>query len=303
MKKILLFTVVIIAFCSSVTGQFVYDYVKAADNYFAKEDYASAAEYYEKYLNEKKAAGDDEFNPYTPQKGNKKKEGAASTREQAIYNLAECYRHLNYPSKAEPNYKKTLDASPARFPLAEYHYATQQRALAKYAEAEQSFTSFLAGYKTNDAYRKNAERELKNLQFIQAQLKKKDLKYYTLRKAGGALNTTGASYAPAWLNENTLLFTSTRPLDSTIKSNKYTNRVFQAVYTETGLGDIQKASLPEDKDMHQGVVSVTPDGNTIFLTRWGMAGDKKTANIYTSTRSNDSWNEPKKAEGGLNAES
>lgn len=301
MKKIILFTAVIIA-ASSLYGQFVYDYVKAADTYFAKGDYSSAAEYYEKYFNDKKASGEEEFNPYAPQKGNRKKEGAASTKEQAVYNLAECYRHLNYPSKAEPYYKKTLQSSKSQFPLAEFHYATQLRALAKYNEAEQSFNSFLAGYKTNDEYKKNAERELKNLQFIQAQLNKKDLKYYTLNKAGGALNSKGASYAPAWLNETTLLFTSTRPLDSSVKTNKYTNRVFQAVYTESGLGEISKASLPQDKDMHQGVVSVTPDGNTLFLTKWGMAGDKKNATIFSSTKTKDGWSEPKKVEGSLNAE-
>ncbi len=300
MKKLFLATAVLFA-VSSLKAQFVYDYVNAADEYFAKGDYASAAEYYEKYFDDSKAAGKDEFKPYTPQNASKKKATSATTKEQAVYKLAESYRMLNYPSKAEPWYKKAMDMGKGQFPLAEYHYAAQLRALGKYAEAEQHFKSFLAGYSTNDEYRKNAERELKNLAFIQAQLKKKDLKYYTVNKAPGELNSTGASYAPAWLNASTLLFTSTRPLDSATKNNKYTNRVFQAVYAGGNLSGINKASLPQDKDIQQGVVAVTPDGNTMFLTRWGISGSKKESSLYSCTRSGDGWSTPVMLDASINA--
>lgn len=291
MKKILFTSAAVLSF-STLFGQFVYDYVQAADTYFSKGDYSSAAEYYEKYLNEKKAPGKDEFNPYTPQKGAKKKEASATTKEQAIYKLAECFRLLNYPSKAEPYYTKALELE-KQFPLVRFHYASQLRALGKYPEAENQFTSFLAGYDLNDVYRKSAERELLNLRFIQSQMNKKDLKYYTINKAGGKLNTTGASYAPAWISSNTLMFTSTRPLDSTVKTNKYTNRLFQAEYSENGMGDVSQVVLPHDKEMHQGIVSLTPDGNTLFLTRWGLAGSKKTASIYTSSKTDKGWSDPK----------
>ncbi len=300
MKKIF-FTSAIFLLAFSLHAQFVYDYLKAADNYFQKGDYASAAEYYEKYFGSKAAANQKEFKPYTPQNSSKKTAAAVSSREQAVYQLAECYRLLNYPSKAEPRYKEAIDMNKAQFPLAQYHYAAQQRALAKYAEAEQNFKTFLSEYSTNDEYRKNAERELKNLQFIQVQLKKKDLKYYKVNKAPAELNTTGASYAPAWLNGSTLLFTSTRPLDSTAKNKVYTNRVYQAAYSEGNLSGINKADLPQDKDWHQGVVSVTPDGNTLFLTRWTVQGAKKTAALYTSNKTGDSWSEPAKLGESINA--
>ena len=300
MKKIFVLTAVLFSF-ASLHAQFVYDYLKAADDYFQKGDYASAAEYYEKYMGGDKTGKDKEFKPYTPQNSSKKTAAAAVNKEQAMYNLAECYRLLNYPSKAEPQYKEVMMANKKQFPLAQYHYAAQLRALGKYAEAEQNFRTFLSGYPANDEYKKNAERELKNLQFIQAELVKKDLKYYTINKAGGELNAKGASYAPAWLNSNTLLFTSTRPQDTTAKTMVYTNRVYQAVYDAGTLASISLATIPQEKGMQQGVVTVTPDGNTMYLTKWGISGDKKSAAIYSSSKTNDGWSEPVKLGESINA--
>ena len=300
MKKIFVLTAVLFSF-ASLHAQFVYDYLKAADDYFQKGDYASAAEYYEKYMGGDKTGKDKEFKPYTPQNSSKKTAAAAVNKEQAMYNLAECYRLLNYPSKAEPQYKEVMVANKKQFPLAQYHYASQLRALGKYAEAEQNFKTFLSGYPANDEYKKNAERELKNLQFIQAQFVKKDLKYYTINKAGGELNAKGASYAPAWLNSNTLLFTSTRPQDTTAKTMVYTNRVYQAVYDAGTLASISLATIPQEKGMQQGVVTVTPDGNTMYLTKWGISGDKKLAAIYSSSKTNDGWSEPVKLGESINA--
>jgi len=300
MKKILFVTT---ALFLAATGksQFVYDYLKGADDYFMKGDYASAAEYYEKSLGTGKDAGKKEFSPYTPQNVSKKSGKTGTTRELAIYRLAECYPMLNYPAKAAPYYKQAMEISKKDFPLAEYYYASQLRALGKYPEAQQYFTSFLSGYSTNDEYRKNADRELKNLQFIQEQLRKKDLKYYTVSKAPAELNTTGASYAPAWIDANTLLFTSTRPVDTAAKTKLYTNRVYQAVYTGSSLNSISKANLPEEKNMQQGVVSITPDGNTLFLTRWINSGDKKTSAIYSSSKTSDGWSAPVKLDESVNA--
>lgn len=300
MKKIFVLTAVLFSF-ASLHAQFVYDYLKAADDYFQKGDYASAAEYYEKYMGGDKTGKDKEFKPYTPQNSSKKTAAAAVNQEQAMYNLAECYRLLNYPSKAEPQYKEVMVANKKQFPLAQYHYASQLRALGKYAEAEQNFRTFLSGYPANDEFKKNAERELKNLHFIQAELVKKDLKYYTINKAGGELNTKGASYAPAWLNSNTLLFTSTRPQDTTAKTMVYTNRVYQAVYDAGTLASISLATIPQEKGMQQGVVTVTPDGNTMYLTKWGISGDKKSAAIYSSSKTNDGWSEPVKLGESINA--
>lgn len=300
MKKIPVSIVFCLVFCS-LQAQFVYDYLKAADGYYKKGDYASAANYYEKYIETTKKGNKGEYNPYSPPSTAKKETTAPSTYANAIYSLAESYRQLNYPSKAEPFYKEILDNSAAQFPLARYHYATMQRALAKYSDAEREFKAFLESYTTADIYRENAERELKNLQFIQAQMQKKDLKYYTLTKAPAQLNTTGASYAPFWTGSNTLLFTSTRP-DSNSAKKEYTNRLYQAAYTDGSLSDIHRADLPQDDNIHQGVVSATPDGNTMYLTRWSIKGQKKLSSLYVSNKTEKGWSKPTILESEINVE-
>ena len=299
MKKLFLITAVCCCF-TSVHAQFVYDYLKAAEKYFQIGDYASAANYYEKYLGKDKSGGKLEVYPYTPQRISKKTAPDINSREKALYNLAESYRLLNYPEKAEPVYKEVMDANKAAFSLALYHYATIQRATARYNEAEESFKSFLAGYTTNDNYKEGAERELKNLVFIKSQLKRSDLKYYTIKKAPAELNSIGASYAPVWLNSRTLLFTSTRPLDTAAKVKEYTNRVYQAVYSDGNISGINKTELPQAKYIQQGIVSVTPDGNTLFLTRWTVNANQKSAAIYTSTKKSDEWTEPEKLDETIN---
>lgn len=83
----------------SLYGQFVQDYLKAADAYFRKADYASAAAYYEKYFSkdDRSRTG---FSPYAPQSAKAKKDRVSVSRGQALYQLAESYRLLNYPEKA-----------------------------------------------------------------------------------------------------------------------------------------------------------------------------------------------------------
>src|SRR5690349_18411853 len=98
MKKIF-FTSVVLSLAFSVHAQFVYDYLKAADNYFQKGDYSSAAEYYEKYFGSDKAKDRPGYNPYSPQNSSKKTAPAVTSKEQAIWRLAESYRMLRYPAK------------------------------------------------------------------------------------------------------------------------------------------------------------------------------------------------------------
>lgn len=44
--------------------------------------------------------------------------------------------------------------------------------------------------------------------------------------------------------------------------------------------------------MHQGIVSFTPDGNTLFLTRWTIQNAKKTSALYSSHKTGNGWSDP-----------
>lgn len=269
-------------------AQFANDYLVAADKYFGEGDYYSAAQYYEKYLADKKKGSKAGFNPYeVSASSNKKAPKSASSKEQVIYNLAESYRQLHYHEKALPYYEQ---ADKKQFPLADFHKAATLKALGKYDEAAAAFQSFTSSYTTKDNYSAAAERELKSLEYIKEQLQRKDLNRYTVEKLSN-INGEGGTYAPVWLNNETLLFTSTRP-DATDKNKPNTNRIYQAAYSNGTAGAVMKTQVPQGKDIQQGVVAVTPTGNTLFLTRWEIAKGKKTSSIYSSTKTGDTWSEP-----------
>ena len=272
-------------------AQFAYDYQRAANDYYAKGDYNSATVYYEKYLADRKGKDGPTYDPYTIQKMSKQEKAVMLSKQQSIYNLAESYRHLNFHVKAEPYYQQAVNFDKTAFPLSKFRYASTLRALEKFDEAEKYFKEFLAEYTVDDSYRETAMREVNNIDFIKAQLKRNDLSLFTVRKGTSHLNTTGASYAPV-LSGNTFIFTSTRPDSNAVKNNVYVNRIYSGTVKENGVENIERLSIPQPTDIHQGAVTFSSNGNIMYLTRWTITGNQKKTAIYTSRKTGNGWDEP-----------
>lgn len=293
MKKYIIFSVFIgLQLCAN--SQAVYDYLKAANDYFTKANYFSAAKYYEKYVgNGKTKMKISGFDPYTASSLKNQQKTITSNQQQAIYNLAECYRLLNFYSKAEPYYLQATTFNNAQFPLATYWYAKTLKVLANYNIADSVFHVFLTTYNNNDLYKTDAQLEIKNIQFIQQQLSKKDLYLYTVNKANKPLNTTGANYAPMWLNKNSLMFTSTR-FDNTLPKNKqYTNQLYVANFSDTTLNNIVKVSIEQPTESHQGVSAITPDNKVLYGSRWTITNGKKLSQLYYCLQTaNNTFSQP-----------
>ncbi len=290
MKKIINIAIIFLI-TTQAKAQFATDYVKSADAYFKKGDYYSAAQYYEKYLGTsgKKTMSAAGFSPYTLQTKATKGGGTTtvlSTKEQVVYNIAECYRHLNFPAKAEPAYAEVLLQSKDKFPLVEYQYGLTLRALQKYTEAETQLNNFLKSYTTNDINKTTAEKELKNLQFIQTQINK-NIDLYKLNKL--ATNEDGANYAASFINEQ-VLFTSTRKDTTNVKAVN-NNQLYFTTINDNAFGAAQKIAIPQTESLQQGAATST-DGNTIYFTQWEKKTDKKNASIYMSSLANGVWSEP-----------
>ncbi len=288
MKKVFYILILIPGF---IKAQFVTDYLKAADSYYKKGDYYSAAQYYEKYLESKGTkAKPEDYNPYNVKPAPGVKSAVPGT-QLAVYNLAESYRQLNYPVKAVAYYEQALSYKNSALPLALYYYAATLRALANYEGAERAFQQFLDEYKTDDAYANSAKSEVLNLHFIREQLNRSDLKLYSEEKQGQQINAGGANYSPVWVNNNTLLFTSTRS-EGDPKGKPFLNRLYEAVYENGEVKSVNKIEIPQGAGIHQGVAGISPNGNTLFLTRWSLVAGKKTAAIYTSKKLDSGWAEP-----------
>lgn len=280
-------------------AQFAYDYLKAADDYYAKGDFFSAATYYEKYVGSNAKAKVVGGEPYVVQQVASKASPRINKKELAIYHLAESYRRLNYPAKAEPYYAQAMAFGKDSYPLVPYYYGKMLKANGKFAEAQSVLSEFRSSYASADLISADTDRELANLSFISKQMGKTNLSKYQLSKLGAQLNREGASYAPSFL-QNTLVFTSTREDRSAPDNRQHINRLYTAGLSDSGAG-ITRLSIPQPSDVHQAAATFTKDGNTAFITRWSVKDKgQKMASIYKSTLMNGQWSEPMPLDSHIN---
>ena len=290
-KKLFTFCAAILCFSLALQAQSK-EYLQAGDKYFAEGDYYSAAVYYEKYLGkgEQKNSGPS-FNPYAVSASANRNTVAAktgSTRDEVIYKLGESYRNLHYHVKALPYYEESSNNSGNKFPLALYYYAKTLKAMEKFEEANVAFGTFIRDYAVTDKYSRDAYMELSSLAFIKDQKADVKLADYTLVKSA-ELNTEGGTYAPLWVDDNTLWITSSRKMGTNTST---INKLYSVDYSTGTAGAVTALPLSQPKDMQQGVAAITPNGNKIFLTRWDVSKGVRTASIYESNLTNGSWSDP-----------
>ena len=297
------FVAIFAAFSCSVTmAQYVADYKRNADKYYAKGDWYSAATYYEKYLEQQKKPSSSGYEPYTIQSNSTKKKNKQSTAgaandNEVIYRIAESYRKLTDYGKAAPYYAKSL-ANAKTYPLASYYYAICLRATNQYAEAEKQFDAFLKSPINDAEITEHAKLELANCKFIQKELAKKDVELYKVSKHATS-TAVGANYAAVY-NNNEIIFSSSRA-DSGVLTNKNKNPFVNNVYTTVG-SSVQKLNLPFELGTEQGAASITADGKRIYFTRWTKSNNQNISAIYLSENKNGSWTEPVKLGTNVNAE-
>jgi outer membrane protein OmpA-like peptidoglycan-associated protein/tetratricopeptide (TPR) repeat protein len=273
---------------------------RMADAYYAKGDYNAAAQQYEHYFFAKGTSGPA---PYVVQKQAGGATAAKAEKEATVlYRLADSYRQLNNYTQAATWYKKLLDEYADQFPVtAHLYYGISLRANGQYATAQQELEKFLQQYKAKDQLFRQATLELNNCAFIRQQLAKQD-KVITANRLASPLNKEGASYAAGWLDEQTLLFTSTRT-DSGTAQPAHINTLYSATQDGDHFATVAKLPLPAAGEVHQGAAAVTPDGKNLFFTSWSVdKAGKRTAAIYITGKNGDTWSAPVKLGATVNVE-
>jgi outer membrane protein OmpA-like peptidoglycan-associated protein len=280
--------------------QYIYDYKRTADNYFEKKDYYSAAQYYNKALGTF-TVKPGEYKPYLLDKtGKNKKQKKLKDYEQVVYRLAESYRMYNDFANAEKWYAEAVNFDPAQFPLVRYWYAVCLRAAAKYEDALTQFQLFRQSYKGYDEYSTRTAIEIANCEFAIKEMKLPP-RYEVIRVAGD-INQGGANYAPVPVSSNKVYFTSSRPDSTSIekKGNPFINTLYVATGDNTSFETDEKLSVPMEAGMEQGVAAITPDGSTLYLTRWSVKNGTKQSAIYRSVRQGNEWTAPQALDANIN---
>lgn len=289
------------------SAQFGYNLKRTADIYFKKGDYYSAANYYQKYLGEKKVdAPKTNFPPYLLASVREKAPKSQSKEyERVVYNLAESFRQYFDYGNAERWYGEAAGFNNPDYPLARYWYGVSLRANGKYAEAVPELEKFLAGYTTKDEFHASATKELANCLFIQREFADSSRNRIWVNKMEGTVNQGGANYAPVWSDANTFFFTSSRgdSNDSRKGKNPYVNQIYQGSLSENGVVSIKKTEISYPAKSEQGVVAFSPDGKRMYITRWENIQGKNRGALYMSEKKDEaSWSEPVKLGSTVNAE-
>jgi OOP family OmpA-OmpF porin len=264
-------------------------YLKAADEHYNKGDYFGAAQLYEKFL-AGKGTVKNEFNPYTSQrtKGAKAKPGNAAD---ASLKLAESYYRLHQFAKAEP-LLETAKGKDAGITLL---YAQTLKYNGKADQAVTVLTKYIDSLPKGSEQYNQAKLELESINFAKEQLQRKDLQRFTVTRKDG-WNTVGATYAPAAMGSQ-LVVTSTRADSASNPKNPHANKLYAA----TG-GTLEKLSgYTPDADMEQGIASFSPNGNTMYFTKWTLQNGQKVAAIYKSEKQGANWGSPILLDASVNA--
>lgn len=288
---------------NSAYAQYVYDYRRTADIYYNAKDYYSAAQYYSKALGTFRIKPQ-QILPYAVAAAGKEKNSKIKDYETVVYRLAESYRQYNDFGSAETYYGQASTFNNPAFPLARFWYGVSLRANGKYPEALDQLKQFRNDYTNADEFAARAALEIASCEF--ALTEAKHVPRYSIGKVNGNVNGGGANYAPVLFSSNTMVFTSSRPDtisgDKEKKENPYVNNLYVAQGQGNNFETSQKLNIPAAKGMEQGTAALSPDGNTLYVTRWTVKNGQKQAAIYSSTRQGGGWTAPKTLGPNVNAD-
>lgn len=156
-------------FIPALHAQYVTNYKNAADGYYNKGDYYSAARYYEKYISGESPVHSG-YTPYAMQKQGTRIGNRSKLPAGLVYRLADCYFRLNDFEHAASWFKMLVDKFPGMYPQARYWYAVCLRSKGDYMSALQQLELFVVQYPVNDQYSQGAQHELDICLFIRRQL-------------------------------------------------------------------------------------------------------------------------------------
>ena len=260
-----------------------------ADNAFELEEYAKAAELYQKAYSKVKDK---------------------ALKVEIIFRQAECYRLSGNIKRSETYYKRAIRA---KYPNAKIYlrYADVLMMQGDYKNASTQYKEYLqkcgitkreADQLAIDDIRRedylHGEMGLRSCNFA---LKWKDVptryKVYSMP----LLNSRNSDYSPAFGNSNytELYFTSSRKGGVTDKIDNRTGEIFTDIYhsklNKKGVWSKPiHVAEPLNSEGNEGSVYVNESGNTMYLTKCKVEKKKNLGcGIYVSKREGKLWSEPK----------
>lgn len=281
----------------SASAQISVDYVRLADRAFADKEYYAAAQFYEKALGNVRYDTTGRVFPYRYKSSNDTK--FMDDFATVIYRLAESHRlYFNYTA-AEEWYLKAMAFENAGYPLSRFWYAYSLRANQKYELALDQYLTFRSNYRLQDEYRTIVTMEIERCAFAISELNFPRM--YNVRRLPSDINKVGSNYASTWLGGDNFLFTSSRPQGIKSKNvDPYTNQIY--IGNPYSLDNFKVLAINQPKDTDQGATSLSPDGNTLYFTRWLKRGSEKQYAIFRANKTGDTLSNPEQLNSSVNVD-
>jgi peptidoglycan-associated lipoprotein len=216
-------------------------------------------------------------------------------RGEVAFKLGQCYTKLNRAPQAAAAYQNALryeypDSS------AYLYLGKALQADGKYGPAIDAYTNYLE-YQPDDLLTKEA---LKGCRMAIAAKQKPKTRYVV--KNAKIFNSRRADFAPMYLDKSydQIFFTSTNEKVTGDKKSEITGMKKGDIYfsKKNERGQWQQPEPVEgelNSDADEGIVSFTPDGQTMYLTK-ASETSSTSVEIYTSRRSDATWSAPQKYE-------
>lgn len=218
-------------------------------------------------------------------------------RGEVAFKLGQCYTKLNRAPQAAAAYQNALRYE---YPDSSvYLYLGKAlQADGKYGPAIDAYTNYLE-YQPDDLLTKEA---LKGCRMAIAAKQKPKTRYVV--KNAKIFNSRRADFAPMYLDKSydQIFFTSTNEKVTGDKKSEITGMKKGDIYfsKKNERGQWQQPEPVEgelNSDADEGIVSFTPDGQTMYLTKARRSETSSTSvEIYTSRRSDATWSAPQKYE-------
>lgn len=218
-------------------------------------------------------------------------------RGRVAFQLATCYRKLNMTARATASYQNAIRYD---YPdsMAYYYLGRSLQAEGKYQPAIDAYRQFLE-YSPDDRLAKEGIRGCNNA--IRAKSAKKS-RYIV--KSAKLFNSRRSDFSPMYLDKtlNTIYFTSSTEKATGTNKSEITGTKKSDIFLskKNEKGEWQKPEPAEgalNTENDEGIVSFSPDGQTMYLTVAKRSPNADTSvEIYTSQRSDATWSEPQKFE-------
>ncbi|MDE6071791.1 MAG: OmpA family protein [Muribaculaceae bacterium] len=218
-------------------------------------------------------------------------------RGEVAYKMATCYRRLNQSARAAASYQNAIRYE---YPdsTAFYYLGRSLQGEGKYPQAIDAYKTFLE-WRPDDALAKEGIRGCQK-----AIRSKNEPKTRYIVKNAKLFNSQRSDFAPMYLDKtlNTIYFTSSTEKATGTNKSEITGTKKSDIFfsTKNERGEWQRpepAGGELNTEADEGIVSFSPDGQTMYLT---VARRSETSNtsveIFTSQRSDATWSAPQKYE-------